>query len=51
MQLDFCEKIKIKSTKTVAVIGAGVAGLRSAIELAEAGADVFLIEKEYQNTS
>ena len=40
------EPIKVKSTKAVAVIGAGVAGMRAAIELAEAGSEVFLIERE-----
>ncbi len=39
--------IKVKSTKAVAVIGAGVAGMRAAIELAEAGSEVFLIEREF----
>jgi len=38
--------IKVESTKAVAVIGAGVAGMRAAIELAEAGSEVFLIERE-----
>ncbi len=41
------EPIKVKSTKAVAVIGAGVAGMRAAIELAEAGSEVFLIEREF----
>ncbi|RLD88229.1 MAG: CoB--CoM heterodisulfide reductase iron-sulfur subunit A family protein [Bacteroidetes bacterium] len=41
------EPVKVKSTKAVAVIGAGVAGMRAAIELAEAGAEVFLIEREF----
>lgn len=41
------EPIEVKSTKAVAVIGAGVAGMRAAIELAEAGAEVFLIEREF----
>jgi len=41
------EPIKVKSTNAVAVIGAGVAGLRAAIELAEAGSEVFLIEREF----
>jgi len=39
--------IEVKSTKAVAVIGAGVAGMRAAIELAEAGSDVYLIEREF----
>ncbi len=41
------DPIEVKSTKAVAVIGAGVAGMRAAIELAEAGADVYLIEREH----
>ncbi|MCD6092090.1 MAG: CoB--CoM heterodisulfide reductase iron-sulfur subunit A family protein [Bacteroidales bacterium] len=41
------EPIKVKSIKAVAVIGAGVAGMRAAIELAEAGSEVFLIEREF----
>lgn len=41
------EPIKVKSTKAVAVIGAGVAGMRAAIELAEAGSEVYLIEREF----
>ncbi|VAW26440.1 Heterodisulfide reductase subunit A-like protein [hydrothermal vent metagenome] len=41
------EPIKVKATNAVAVIGAGVAGMRAAIELAEAGSDVFLIEREF----
>jgi len=39
--------IKVKAIKAVAVIGAGIAGMRAAIELAEAGAEVFLIEREF----
>jgi len=34
------EPVKVQSTKAVAVVGAGVAGMRAAIELAEAGAEV-----------
>jgi len=41
------EPIKVKSVKAVAVVGAGVAGMRAAIELAEAGSEVFLIEREF----
>jgi len=41
------DPIKVKSTNAVAVIGAGVAGMRAAIELAEAGSDVYLIEREF----
>lgn len=41
------EPVKIKATNAVAVIGAGVAGMRAAIEFAEAGTDVYLIEREH----
>ena len=41
------DPIKVNATKAVAVIGAGVAGMRAAIELAEAGLEVFLIEREF----
>jgi len=40
------EPVKIKATRSVVVIGAGVAGMRAAIELARMGNEVFLIEKE-----
>lgn len=39
--------IKIPSKKAVAVIGAGIAGMRAAIELSDMGCPVTLIEKEY----
>jgi heterodisulfide reductase subunit A2 len=38
--------MKISTTNAVAVIGAGVGGLRSAIALADMGTEVYLIEKE-----
>jgi len=41
------EQIKISSLNAVAVIGAGVSGMRAAIELADMGTDVYLIEKNY----
>lgn len=41
------EPIKISSEKTVAVLGAGISGMRSAIELANMGAQVYLIEKSH----
>jgi heterodisulfide reductase subunit A2 len=40
------ETNKIKARKAVAVIGAGVAGIKAAISLAEKDTEVFLIEKE-----
>ena len=39
--------LKISSVNTVAVVGAGVAGMRAAIELADMGTQVFIIEREY----
>ncbi|MBN2681774.1 MAG: CoB--CoM heterodisulfide reductase iron-sulfur subunit A family protein [Bacteroidales bacterium] len=41
------EPIKIKSKKAVAVFGAGVAGMKAAIELANMGSEVFLVEREF----
>jgi heterodisulfide reductase subunit A2 len=38
--------MKIPAVNVVAVVGAGVGGLRSAIALADMGSEVFLIEKE-----
>lgn len=40
------ETNKIKAKKAVAVIGAGIAGMKAAISLAEKDTQVFLIEKE-----
>ena len=39
--------ISIPSNNAVLVVGAGIAGMRAAIELAEMGTDVFIIEREY----
>ncbi len=41
------EQIKVSAINVVTVIGAGIAGMRAAIELADMGTDVFLIEKDY----
>ena len=41
------EPISIPSNNAVLVVGAGIAGMRAAIELAEMGTEVFLIEREY----
>lgn len=41
------ERIKIQTVNAVAVIGAGASGLRSAIELADLGSQVYIIEKEH----
>lgn len=46
-QSEALEPISIPSTNAVLVVGAGVAGMRSAIELAEMGSQVYLIEREY----
>ena len=40
-------QIEIQSEKAVLIVGAGVSGLRSALELATMGFGVFLIEKEH----
>lgn len=39
--------VKIPSVNSVAVVGAGIAGMRAALELAEMGTIVHLIEREY----
>lgn len=39
--------LKIEAINKVAVVGAGVSGLRAAIELADMGTEVYLIEKEH----
>jgi len=39
--------MSIPSNNAVLVVGAGVAGMRAAIELAEMGTEVFIIEREY----
>ncbi|MDQ1772537.1 CoB--CoM heterodisulfide reductase iron-sulfur subunit A family protein [Labilibaculum euxinus] len=41
------EPFRVAATNAVAVVGAGIAGLRSAIQLAESGAQVYLIEREF----
>lgn len=40
------EKIKVEATPAALVIGGGVAGLRSALDLARMGVNVYLVEKE-----
>lgn len=39
--------VKIPSENAVAIVGAGIAGMRSALELAEMGTTVHLIEREH----
>lgn len=41
------EPINIPSVNTVVVIGAGISGMRAAIDLADMGSQVYIIEKEY----
>jgi heterodisulfide reductase subunit A len=41
------QPIRIQAEKTVLVIGAGISGLRSALELSGMGLSVFLIEEEH----
>ena len=41
------ERINISAVNTVAVIGAGVAGMRTALEMAKMGTQVYLIEREH----
>jgi heterodisulfide reductase subunit A len=40
------EPIRVTSVKSVLIIGAGVAGLRAAVEMADLGVEVFLVERE-----
>ncbi|MCX5752863.1 MAG: FAD-dependent oxidoreductase, partial [Candidatus Krumholzibacteria bacterium] len=42
------EPIRVTSVKKVLVVGAGIAGMRAAIESADLGVEVFLIEKAAQ---
>jgi len=39
--------VEISAVNTAAIIGAGVSGLRAAIELADMGTEVFLIERDH----
>lgn len=41
------EKIKVDVVKSVIILGAGIAGMQAAINLAKMGNEVFLIEKDY----
>ncbi len=41
------ENTEIEATKAVVVVGAGVSGMRAAIDLARMGNEVFLIEKDF----
>lgn len=46
MRQEALQPIRVTSVKKVLVIGAGIAGLRAALELADLGVEVFVIEKE-----
>jgi heterodisulfide reductase subunit A len=46
MRQEALQPIRVTSVKKVLIIGAGIAGLRAALELADLGVEVFLIEKE-----
>lgn len=39
------EPIRVESVKKVLILGAGVAGLRAAVEMADLGVEVFLVER------
>jgi heterodisulfide reductase subunit A len=41
------EPIRVNSIKSVLVLGAGVAGLRAALEMADLGVEVFLLERDH----
>ncbi len=41
------EPIRVTSIKSVLVLGAGVAGMRAALEMADLGVDVFLVERDH----
>jgi heterodisulfide reductase subunit A2 len=40
------ENIEVSSTRAVVIIGAGISGMRAAIDLAKMGNEVYLVEKE-----
>ena len=46
MRREALQPIRVTSVKKVLVIGAGIAGLRAALELADLGVEVFLVEKK-----
>ena len=41
------EPIRVTSVKNVLVLGAGVAGMRAALEMADLGVEVFLVERDH----
>jgi heterodisulfide reductase subunit A len=46
-QSEALENLEISAEKAVIIVGAGVAGMRAAIDLANSGNEVFLIEKDF----
>jgi len=46
MRQEALEPIRVTSVKKVLVVGAGIAGMRAALALADLGVEVFMIEKE-----
>jgi len=45
LRAEALEPIRVTSVKKVLIVGAGIAGLRAAIEIADLGVEVFLIEQ------
>jgi heterodisulfide reductase subunit A len=45
LRAEALEPIRVTSVKKVLIVGAGIAGLRAAIEIADLGVEVFLIER------
>jgi heterodisulfide reductase subunit A len=46
MRAEPLEPIRVTSVKKVLIVGAGIAGMRAAIEIADLGVEVFLVERE-----
>lgn len=46
-QSEALENLEISAEKSVVVVGAGIAGMRAAIELSNSGNEVFIIEKDF----
>ena len=46
LRAEALEPIRVTSVKKVLIVGAGIAGMRAAVEIADLGVEVFLIERE-----
>ncbi|MCD6557294.1 MAG: CoB--CoM heterodisulfide reductase iron-sulfur subunit A family protein [Bacteroidales bacterium] len=46
-QSEALKQIKVPALNIVTIVGAGVSGMRAAIELADMGTNIYLIEKDY----